>query len=121
MMGNEELTYRVNRENASQAKADYEAFKEETRDPFGVNEKLLLQILDDNKDTEYGRKYGFADIKSYEGFRRAVPVITYDDISGYVDRMIDGEKNILTAYPYQHMNETSGTVGRAKRIPMTDR
>lgn len=121
MMGNEELTYRVNRENASQAKADYEAFKEETRDPFGVNEKLLLQILDDNKDTEYGRKYGFADIKSYEDFRRAVPVITYDDISGYVDRMIDGEKNILTAYPYQHMNETSGTVGRAKRIPMTDR
>lgn len=28
------------------------------------NEALLMQILKDNRDTEYGKKYGFAGIRS---------------------------------------------------------
>lgn len=34
--------------------------------------------------------------------------------------MKKGEMNILTAYSYNHFNETSGTVGVPKVIPMTD-
>lgn len=33
--------------------------------------------------------------------------------------MANGEKDILTAYPFNHMNETSATTGVPKRIPMT--
>lgn len=115
------MTYQINKGNVAQAMADYEAFKEETKNPFSVNEKLLLQIIDDNKDTEYGKKYDFADIKSYEDYKRKVPVIKYPDIKDYIDRMVMGEKDILTAYSYNHMNETSGTVGKAKLVPMTDK
>lgn len=120
-MANNEMTLKINRMNVAQAQADYAAFQEETKDPFGVNEKLLLEILADNKDTEYGRKYGFAGIKSYADYREKVPVITYDDIDADIERMVNGEKNILTAYAYNHMNETSGTVGKNKLVPMTDR
>lgn len=116
-----EMTLKINRLNAEQARPDYEAFKAETADPFGTNERLLLRILSDNQNTEYGKKYGFADIRSYAEYRERVPVITYDDISESIDRMVAGEKDILTAYPFDHMNQTSGTVGKEKLIPMTDR
>lgn len=120
-MGSNDMTYRANKAAAEQARTDYEAFQAETRDPFGVNEKLLLEILRDNRDTEYGRRYDFASIRSYQDYREKVPVISYSDIEQSVERMLDGEKNILTAYAFSHMNETSGTVGKAKLIPMTDR
>lgn len=120
-MQNSEMTYRINQANVAQAQADYAAFREECRDPFGTNEKLLLTILRDNKDTEYGRRYDFEHITSYDEYREKVPVISYHDIAEDIDRMVDGEQNILTAYPFSHMNETSGTVGKSKLIPMTDR
>ena len=120
-MQENEMTYKINLANASQAQPDYELFKEECRDPFGVNEKLLLGILQDNQDTEYGRRYDFEHITSYEEYKNKVPVITYNDIADDIERMVNGEKNILTAYQYNHMNETSGTVGKPKLIPMTDR
>ena len=120
-MENNEMTFKINRANVAQAQEDYIAFREECRDPFGVNEQLLLTILKDNKDTEYGRRYDFEHISSYEEYRQKVPVITYNDIVGDIARMADGEQNILTAYPFNHMNETSGTIGAPKLVPMTDR
>ena len=96
-MQNNDMTYKINQANVAQAQPDYAAFREECRDPFGTNEKLLLSILRDNKDTEYGLRYDFAHITSYEEYREKVPVIKYQDIAGDIDRMVDGEKNILTA------------------------
>lgn len=120
-MENNDMTFKINQANVAQGQVDYIAFQEECRDPFGVNERLLLTILEDNKDTEYGKRYNFENIHSYEEYKKNVPVITYDNISEYIERMADGEKNVLTVYPFNHMNETSGTVGKPKLIPMTDR
>ncbi len=84
-----------------------------------MNEALLMRILDDNKNTEYGRRYGFDEIKSVEEYQKRVPVIVYDHIAEDIERMANGEQNILTVYPFRHMNETSATMGNPKRIPMT--
>ncbi len=54
------------------------------RGSHGENEKLLLRILEQNKDTEYGRKYGFANIHSIEEYQKKVPVSVYDDYAGYI-------------------------------------
>ena len=40
-----------------------EALNRMAEDPMGENEKLLLRILEQNKDTEYGRKYGFENTR----------------------------------------------------------
>ena len=82
--------------------------------------ELLMKLLADNKDTEYGKKYDFASIHSIEDYQKKVPVVGYDDLAPYLERMMDGEKNLLTAYRYNHFNETSGTVGAPKVVPMTD-
>ncbi|MCR4589960.1 MAG: GH3 auxin-responsive promoter family protein [Lachnospiraceae bacterium] len=113
-------TLMANKQSAEQGKEVLQSFIEETKDPMGKTTELLMKLLDDNKDTEYGKKYGFADIHSIEDYQKKVPVVVYDDLAPYLERMMDGEKNILTAYEYNHFNETSGTVGVPKVVPMTN-
>ena len=115
-------TFVANKSAAEAGKVVYHlVHDEETKDPMGLQEKLLLDLLKDNADTEIGRKYGFADIHSVAEYRERVPVAIYDDFAPYLERMKDGEKNVLTAYPFDHMNMTSGTVGNPKYVPLTDR
>ena len=91
-------------------------------DAMASNEALLMQILHDNRDTEYGKKYGFADIRSIRDFQEKVPYSTYDDYAPYIERMVKkGEKNLITAYPVNQYAETSGSIGVQKQIPLTDR
>ncbi|MBR1735634.1 MAG: GH3 auxin-responsive promoter family protein [Firmicutes bacterium] len=91
-----------------------------TKEPMKAQTELLFKILQDNKDTEYGRKYNFADIKTIEDFRENVPVSVYDDYESYIERMAEkGERDLITVYPMQIYNKTSGTVGIPKKIPMT--
>lgn len=98
-----------------------DALHQMAKDPMKENEKLLLMILDKNKDTEYGKKYGFADIHSVEEYRRRVPVSVYDDYAGYILRMSEkGEENLITSGKIVHYNKSSGTVGNPKRIPLTE-
>ena len=94
--------------------------EEITKDPMKVQEEFLLKLLDDNKDTEYGRKHGFANIHSIEEYRQSVPVTTYDDYAPYIERMSEkGERDLITAYDLALYNKSSGSIGTPKRIPMT--
>lgn len=85
------------------------------------NEELLLKLIEDNKDTEFGKKYDFENIKSIEDFKAKVPFSSYDTYAESIDRMTRGEKNILTAYPIVHYAVTSGSVDNPKNIPVSDR
>jgi len=101
-------------------KAAYMEFQEMAEAPMQHNTALLMKILHDSKDTEYGKKYGFQDIHSVEEFQAKVPVSTYDDYAAYILRETEqGEKNLLSAYEIAHYNKSSGTMGNPKRIPMS--
>lgn len=92
-----------------------------SNDPLRTNEDLLLQILHDNRNTEYGRKYGFGGIRSADEYRKKVPLSNYDDYASYIERMIKkGEHNLITAYNVVQYAVTSGSVGVQKIIPMTE-
>ncbi len=89
-----------------------------TKDPMKYNADLLFKILEDNKDTEYGQKYDFANIKSIEEYQNKVPITDYDSYADYIYRMTEnGEKNLLTSYEVIHYAKSSGTMGNPKRIP----
>lgn len=91
-----------------------------TQDPMKYNTELLMKILEDNKDTEYGLKYDFANIKSIEDYQAKVPVTDYDSYADYIYRMTEnGEKNLITAYDIIHYAKSSGTMGNPKRIPVS--
>ena len=84
------------------------------------NEDLLFKILHKNRKTEYGRRYGFADIKTLDEYRSKVPVSNFHDYEPYIDRMINnGEENLITALPVIGYAQSSGTVGGRKYVPLT--
>ena len=102
-------------------KPNVQALFQRAEEPIKENEKLLFHILEKNKDTEYGKKYGFAQIHSIEDYQKKVPVSVYDDYAGYILRMSEnGEENLITSGKVVHYNKSSGTVGNPKRIPLTE-
>ena len=85
-----------------------------------LNNDLLMQIISDNKDTEFGKLHDFANIKTVDDYKKNVPFTSYDDYAPYIDRMVNhGEKNLITAYPVIQYAETSGSVGVPKKIPVS--
>ncbi len=92
-----------------------------TENAMAVNRDLLLRIIAENSDTEYGRKYGFSGIRDVDSYRSKVPLTEYDDYAPYIDRMTEhGEQNLLTAAPVVYFAGTSGSTGKPKKIPMTE-
>ena len=84
--------------------------------------ELLETLLNDNSDTEYGKKYDFANIHNADEYRKKLPLTTYDDYEEYIDRMVDNdEKGLITNYPVVYYASTSGTSGEPKKIPITDK
>ena len=111
----------LNMKNYSDGKPLYEQLIEMTKDPMKYNTELLMKIVRDNKDTEYGKKYGFAEIESIEDYQRRVPITMFDDYAGYIYEMTEeGKTNLITAYPVNHYAKSSGTMGNPKRIPVSD-
>jgi hypothetical protein len=94
-------------------------FDEGTKSVAETQQRKLLEILEKNAGTEYGREYGFRAIRSLADFAKAVPVVKYDDMAERVKRMAAGEKNILTAEDPVMFARTSGTTGEPKLIPVT--
>ena len=48
-------TYLANKNDAETGRAVYEAVNQEFERGYEINEALLMRILRDNSDTEYGR------------------------------------------------------------------
>ncbi len=117
-----DFTRMANEQSGAAGKAVFlEVFNEETQKPMELQEQFLMQLVRDNENTEFGKKYDFAGIHSIKDYIDHVPVMIYDNLAPYIERMKDGEKNVLTAYNFDHMNTTSGTVGNPKYVPLTDR
>ena len=72
-----------------------------------------------NCKSEIGVKCNFDKVKSIEDFRKQVPLTEYGYYEDYINRMADGEKNILINEDVEYFGHTSGTTGKQKLIPST--
>lgn len=84
-----------------------------------VQRELLSGILAQNKNTEFGRKHRFSEIRRIADYQRAVPLSGYDDYAGDISRIINGGGHILTAENPIYFCISSGTTGDEKFIPVT--
>lgn len=85
-----------------------------------AQEEKLREILLKNKNTLYGKKYGFENIKNAEEYKNKVPLTTYEDYADYIEQIKKGEKNILTAEDVKLLEPTSGSNSASKLIPYTE-
>ncbi|MDP2339594.1 MAG: GH3 auxin-responsive promoter family protein [Deltaproteobacteria bacterium] len=88
-------------------------------DPRGTQTRRLLDITTRNANTERGRALGFSSIHSLEDWRAKIPLCDWDDVSPFIERMVQGETNVLVDEDPIYYATTSGTTGRRKLIPVT--
>ena len=84
-------------------------------DPMGYQEELVLRIARENVNTTFGRKHGFDRIHNIADFRMRVPISCYDDYMEYIERISNGERNVLTAYLTEHLSPYEGY----KKLPLS--
>ena len=88
--------------------------------PEEVQHELLHELLKKAHQTEYGKKYGFSSIKSYSDFCNQVPIVTYEDLYPYIERVMKGEQNVLWPNEIRWFAKSSGTTNaRSKFIPVS--
>ncbi len=88
--------------------------------PHEVQRDVFYRIISEAKNTEFGRKHGFADIKSHTDFISQVPFSTYEEIYPYIERMMKGEQNILWPTDINWFAKSSGTTNaKSKFIPVS--
>ena len=85
-----------------------------------LQREVLTSLLNKAKDTEYGRKHAFAAIKDYDTFASQVPVNTYEELKGDIDRMRQGERDVLWPGHVKWYAKSSGTTNdKSKFIPVS--
>ncbi|MEQ8240455.1 MAG: GH3 auxin-responsive promoter family protein [Cyclobacteriaceae bacterium] len=88
--------------------------------PMEVQTELLDSLIRKGANTEYGRYYGFSGIQNYEQFKNKVPIVAYEDLFPYVERLMHGEQNILWPSEIKWFAKSSGTTNaRSKFIPVS--
>ena len=85
-------------------------------DPGAAQLELLRAVLGENAQTGYGRRLGFGSVRTLAEFRSAVPLATYEDLRPFVDRMLDGEPDVLLPGQPIFFARTSGTSGKPKHV-----
>lgn len=115
------LSAMVTRLAAWRARRLKENFLAAAKDPWRLQRQLLEELLGRDRDTDYGRRWGFSNADGPEAFRRTVPLITFEDVADEVERMAGGEPDVLVSSRDRLLRFclTSGTTGRPKTIPVT--
>lgn len=71
--------------------------------------------------TEFGRRFHFSSLQSLDEYKQRVPVQDYDDLKGYIERMMLGEENVLWNTPVSWFAKSSGTTSdKSKFIPISE-
>lgn len=88
--------------------------------PFEVQQELLSNLVMTAAETQFGKSKSFGSIRTTKEFQQNVPLQHYDDILPHVDRLKDGEQNILWPGEILWFAKSSGTTNqRSKLIPVS--
>lgn len=88
--------------------------------PHEVQTELLRRLLFTAKNTEWGRRYDFKSIGSAEAFASRIPVMDYEQHKSDIERLRQGEQNILWPTEIKLFAKSSGTTSdKSKFIPVS--
>lgn len=104
----------------------YLKLKSVSRHPRTEQAKTLRGILEYAKDSAYGREHHFAqileaktDTELFARYREQVSANEYEDFRPYVNRMKEGESDVLFQGRPMLYATTSGATGEPKWIPIS--
>jgi GH3 auxin-responsive promoter len=89
--------------------------------PVAAQRDVLQHLVTSAQYTEFGKKYSFSKLFTVKAFKKTVPIHTYDDLKPYIEKMMQGEENVLWNEPVNWFAKSSGTTcDKSKFIPVSD-
>ena len=88
--------------------------------PIDVQNELLLSLINQAHNTEFGKNHNFTSIKNYEDYAKQVPLSTYEEFEPLIERARKGEQNVFWPTPIKWFAKSSGTTNaKSKFIPVS--
>jgi hypothetical protein len=89
--------------------------------PVLAQRQVLQDLVTAGQYTEFGKKYHFAKLFTLKEYKKNVPIHEYDDMKPYINRMMQGEDNVLWNTPVKWFAKSSGTTSdKSKFIPISE-
>lgn len=89
------------------------------KNPVETQAKVLADLIEQAKHTTFGQDHDFNAISDAKSFAERVPIRDYEGLKPYVDRVVQGEADVLWKGKPLYFAKTSGTTSGAKYIPLT--
>ncbi|MBV7528807.1 GH3 auxin-responsive promoter family protein [Chitinophaga sp. sic0106] len=88
--------------------------------PVQVQQQVFQNLISAAQYTEFGKQHGFSKIYKIDEYKKAVPIHTYDTIKPYIQRVMEGQQNVIWNTPIKWFAKSSGTTAdKSKFIPVT--
>lgn len=92
-----------------------------TYNPQKTQNELLLQILSQNKNTQFGLDHNFKKLSCYADYQASVPVTQYEQLRSYINKQETEKTDQLNSDQPVMYAQTSGSTGKPKYIPLLKR
>ncbi|MGB5500665.1 MAG: GH3 auxin-responsive promoter family protein [Maribacter sp.] len=87
--------------------------------PIATQDHVFAELIKTASNTLFGKDHYFAEIKNHADFIKKVPIRDYEELKGYVEKIVAGNADILWPGKPIYFAKTSGTTSGAKYIPIT--
>ena len=89
--------------------------------PISAQREVLQDLVTTAQFTEFGRQYEFSKLFTTKSFKQAIPIHEYNDLKPYIERIMQGEQNLLWNTPINWFAKSSGTTSdKSKFIPVSN-
>jgi hypothetical protein len=97
----------------------YNQIRKGTETAVSDQENILKSLLKTGTNTEFGKEHGFENIKTYDDYKKTVPIRDYEQLKPYIQKIKEGKHNVLWKGQPIYFAKTSGTTSGVKYIPIT--
>lgn len=88
--------------------------------PLEVQQEWFERLLQEGRETEFGKEHGFDAIENIADFKKRVPIRNYDEFRPWIERLRNGEQGVLWPSRVKWFAKSSGTTSdKSKFIPVT--
>ena len=92
-----------------------------TKHPVTTQREVLQDLVTTAQYTCFGKEHHFSTLFSVKEFKSRIPIRDYEDHHSYIQRMLDGEENVLWNTPINWFAKSSGTTNnKSKFIPVSE-
>lgn len=101
-------------------KKRYKEIEHIIENPHEAQLQVFNDLIENARYTEWGKKHNFQSIRSPQDYQKNVPVQDYESLKPFIQRMMEGERDVLWPGIVEMFSKSSGTTSdKSKFIPVS--